>query len=234
MPSEQEHARQALHNKEFLGSFGRDSTPHLDWMVTVIFYTALHIVEQYLAHKGLHPADHTTRDAYLWRARGLKPIWLDYRCLKDESMRARYEVASFTADEIQGHQERLARIETHVRLLLDTADKGRGVAVHEPGTDYETGLLEPPPGAQICTIQSCDPKLLVGLSDAELEVLADSVLAPRLQERLDHLLQLNRECVLDNDTKQKLDRLLEQVDQMNVLKARAMYTLRRRQKVVKG
>ncbi len=76
--------------------------------------------------------------------------------------------------------------------------------------------------------QSHDPELLVGLSDAELKVLADSMLAPRLQKRLSHLLQLNREDALDSDTKQELDRLLEQVDQMNVLKARALYTLRRR------
>ena len=57
---------------------------------------------------------------------------------------------------------------------------------------------------------SCDPELLVRLSDTELEVLADNMLAPRLQERLDHLLQLNREHALDNDTKQELDRLLKE------------------------
>jgi hypothetical protein len=113
-------------------------------MVTVIFYTALHVIERYLACKGLHPADHTARDAYLRRVRGLKPIWLDYRRLKDESIRARYEVASFTADEVQGHQERLARIEAHVRLLLETAEKDRGLIIHEPRADYETEPPKPP------------------------------------------------------------------------------------------
>ncbi len=113
MPSEQDHTRQARHNREFLSTFDRDSTPYLDWMVTVVFYTALHVIERYLARKGLHPADHTARDAYLRRVRGLKPIWSDYRRLKDESIRARYEVASFTASEVQEHEERLSQIEAH-------------------------------------------------------------------------------------------------------------------------
>ena len=61
--------------------------------------------------------------------------------LKDESIRARYEVASFTADEVQGCQERLAWIEAHVCLLLETADEGRDLAFYEPRPGYET---EPP------------------------------------------------------------------------------------------
>jgi len=81
---------------------------------------------------------------------------------------------------------------------------------------------------ELCAIRSHDPELLVGLSEAELEILADSMLAPRLQERLSHLLQLNREGELSADEERELDRLLEQVDQMNLLKARAMYTLRQR------
>ena len=72
------------------------------------------------------------------------------------------------------------------------------------------------------------PELLVGLSDAELETLADGMLVLRLQDRPSHLLQLNREGDLNTEEEQELDRLLEQVDQMNVLKARALYTLNQR------
>ena len=78
------------------------------------------------------------------------------------------------------------------------------------------------------TVQPHDPELLVGLGDAALEVLADSMLVPRLQERLSHLLQLNREGGLSVEEERELDRLLEQVDHKNILKARAMYTLHQR------
>jgi hypothetical protein len=54
-------------------------------------------------------------------------------------------------------------------------------------------------------------------------------LVPRQQERLSDLLQHNREEGLSTDEQRELDRLLERVDQMNVLKARAMYTLQQRQ-----
>ncbi len=73
-----------------------------------------------------------------------------------------------------------------------------------------------------------DPELLVGLSDAELEILAESMLTLHLQERLNHLLHLNREDNSSAKEQQELDPLLERVDQMNVLKARAMYTLQQR------
>ncbi len=101
-----------------------------------------------------------------------------------------------------------------VQYLIEESGKRIGVVLS--WADYQ----------ELCAARSGDPELLVGLSDAELEVLADGMLAPRLQKRLNHLLQLNRENALDSDTKQELDRLLEQVDQMNVLKARALYTLR--------
>lgn len=42
------------------------------------------------------------------------------------------------------------------------------------------------------------------------------------------LLRRNREEQLSADEEEELDRLLEQVDYMNVLKARAMYTLQQR------
>ena len=109
-----------------------------------------------------------------------------------------------------------------IQYLVEESGKRVGVVLS--WKDYQ----------ELCTIQPRDPELLVGLCDAELEALADSMLAPRLQKHLNHLLQLNREQALDSDARQELDRLLEQVDQMNVLKARAMYTLRHRQEVTKG
>ena len=52
-------------------------------------------------------------------------------------------MASFTADEVQGCQERLAWIEAHVCLLLETADEGRDLAVRELRPDYNAEFPEP-------------------------------------------------------------------------------------------
>ncbi|MCX6029063.1 MAG: hypothetical protein NT169_07140 [Chloroflexi bacterium] len=72
-----------------------------------------------------------------------------------------------------------------------------------------------------------DPDILVNLSEPELQTLAEGMLSSRYQQRLDELLQRNREDTTDGAAERELDRLLEYVDHMNVLKARANYTLQR-------
>jgi hypothetical protein len=71
-----------------------------------------------------------------------------------------------------------------------------------------------------------NPDFLVGLSEGELEALAEGVLAPFAQARLDDLLARNAERQLAAHEQVELDRLLERVDQLTVLKTRARYTLR--------
>jgi hypothetical protein len=70
-----------------------------------------------------------------------------------------------------------------------------------------------------------DPEMLVGLSVGELEALSDSLLAPSAQARLDELLAQNTQRQLGAAEVSELDRLLERVDQLTVLKTRARYTL---------
>lgn len=71
-----------------------------------------------------------------------------------------------------------------------------------------------------------DPhELLTGLSDAELDALAESMLAPASQARLDELLACNAERTLSAGEQNELDRLLDRVDQLTLLKTRARYTL---------
>ena len=70
-----------------------------------------------------------------------------------------------------------------------------------------------------------ESELLVGLSDDELEALADSMLAPSAQARLDELLERNIGNQLAPDDQAELDRLLARVDQLTILKTRARYTL---------
>ena len=72
---------------------------------------------------------------------------------------------------------------------------------------------------------SVDPEMLTSLSVAELEALADGLLAPARQARLDDLLTKNGERSLVGEEWRELDRLLELADQLTLLKTRARYTL---------
>jgi hypothetical protein len=70
-------------------------------------------------------------------------------------------------------------------------------------------------------------ELMTELSASELRVLADAVVAPGGQVRLQELLEKNRAGGLNVEEVAILDDLLAQVDQVALLKARAQYTLRR-------
>jgi len=70
-----------------------------------------------------------------------------------------------------------------------------------------------------------DEELLMGLSLEELQALANSQLASAEQTQLGDLLTQNVEGQLPVDATATLDRLLAQVDNLNILKTRARYTL---------
>lgn len=70
-----------------------------------------------------------------------------------------------------------------------------------------------------------DTELLVGLDEAELRGLAEGMLAPAFQARLSELLARNDEGLLTADEERELDDLVARVDVLNILKARALYTL---------
>ncbi|MFN6536554.1 MAG: hypothetical protein RM021_009295 [Nostoc sp. EkiNYC01] len=78
---------------------------------------------------------------------------------------------------------------------------------------------------QQLTNLSIDPELLIGLSKEELQALAESSLFTKAQNQLEELLNKNSENDLSNEETEILDRLLAQVDQLNILKTRARYTL---------
>ena len=71
-----------------------------------------------------------------------------------------------------------------------------------------------------------DPELLIGLSDGELQALAETKLAISTQARLDQLLVQNVTGSLSTEEEAELDRLLARIDHLNIHQARAKYTLR--------
>jgi hypothetical protein len=75
------------------------------------------------------------------------------------------------------------------------------------------------------TRTSGDSKLLRGLSENELQALANVKLAPEDQEHLSSLLAKQNEGTLSQEEETRLDELIAQVDQLMLVKAKAMYTL---------
>jgi hypothetical protein len=72
-----------------------------------------------------------------------------------------------------------------------------------------------------------DDKILVGLSQGELEALAEIKLGISEQTQLDELLEKNGDGLLDESEMVSLDNLIEKIDRLNLLKARARYTLQK-------
>ncbi|MBL8828427.1 MAG: hypothetical protein JNM18_15705 [Planctomycetaceae bacterium] len=68
-------------------------------------------------------------------------------------------------------------------------------------------------------------ELLTSLSIEELEALADGKLAPAAQGRLDEFLAKQKSQSLSAEEAAELDGLLQQSDQLTILKTRARYTL---------
>jgi hypothetical protein len=76
------------------------------------------------------------------------------------------------------------------------------------------------------TAPTDDQELLKNLSLEELEALANSTLIPKTQSQLQELLSKNTEAHLSTEETDILDRLLAQIDYLNILKTRAKYTLK--------
>jgi hypothetical protein len=71
-----------------------------------------------------------------------------------------------------------------------------------------------------------DEELLKNLSLEELQALANSQLVLAEQTQLGELLTQNAENQLSTDAIATLDHLLTQIDNLNILKTRARYTLK--------
>ena len=98
MPSQSEHLIKASHNKNLLEDFDLLHTEFIDWVVTVLFYSAVHYVEAFLAVRSIHSPIHAERDR---RVRNLLPdIYDSYNDLKNDSVEARYYMRQFSVDEI--------------------------------------------------------------------------------------------------------------------------------------
>jgi hypothetical protein len=123
LPSREDHLKQARHNSEFYDSIDKSLFP--DWAVTVLFYTALHYIDSFLAQikppPGIHPLKHQVRDNAVALVAELKPIFANYSFLKNQSFNARYKVLPFNAARVTECETKhlhviLAQIRRHMTM----------------------------------------------------------------------------------------------------------------------
>lgn len=89
MATSEQHRAKWHSNRAFLATVAGD---HPDWMIVVLFYSALHSIETLLSHDGARTSGgHTGRNQLLKRGNRYKGIWTHYRVLYDVSRTARYE-----------------------------------------------------------------------------------------------------------------------------------------------
>ncbi|HTE20792.1 MAG TPA: hypothetical protein VK689_20695 [Armatimonadota bacterium] len=114
------HLEQARHNYSLFERL-RGEGIFLDWAVTVLFYTALQLVDAHAAHNGYSASsDHMERRRYVWRY--LRPVHARYRDFEDASRDTRYDLRRPTDQEVQRHLEREFR---HLEAQL----RSRGIAL---------------------------------------------------------------------------------------------------------
>ena len=114
MGTRADHKKKADHNQSFLTSI--DSKRYSDWVVTVGFYKAVHVVEALFATIGKHSDNH--RDRHDKLKRDYPEIWLHYLPLYTLSRRARYKVNGIVEQTMQYALARLEKVEQSVNDVL--------------------------------------------------------------------------------------------------------------------
>lgn len=120
MPTKDEHVTWAAHDRAFRTSFDLSTTPFVNWVVTGIFYEAVHWVEAFLATKGYNSGSHRQRSwAMLLFVSELGPIQTDYDTLKLDSEKSRYECYEHTGQQVREELVPLLNsIKSHISALL--------------------------------------------------------------------------------------------------------------------
>lgn len=120
MPDKEKHVDQANHNNEFWNSLNSGTTPYLDWVVSAIFYEAVHWVEAFLATKKINSGTHAKR-RYAMQIYDVElgSILSDFDIIKYESENARYRCYKHTLSDVQNDIiPRLINIREHIKTKL--------------------------------------------------------------------------------------------------------------------
>lgn len=116
MPTTEQHKRQFELNKATIAAVRELNPPPNDWLVTMAFYAAVHLIEGVIVEnfsKGT--GDHQSRKRYINMISKLKPIRADYLNLEHYSHDSRYMCRKFKNSDVDKILESLMKIEKVVK-----------------------------------------------------------------------------------------------------------------------
>ena len=117
MPTLEQHKSKYSQNRALLDNeLNILSCINYDWIITVSFYSALHLVEGELAKSNIHMKTHTDRAVMVGRNRAFDKIRSKYKMLHDRSIAARYGASSSKKGKALQSLQLLADIENEIIL----------------------------------------------------------------------------------------------------------------------
>jgi hypothetical protein len=117
MPSREEHIDKSEHNDRLSQDLA--GGPYLDWAVTAMFYSTLHLVDAFLAIRSTHPESHEERGRLIRTYTQLQRRRMDYRELEERSKDARYRCLPFTSQQVDAiRRDAFEPLKTALRLLV--------------------------------------------------------------------------------------------------------------------
>ena len=91
----------------------------VEWVVTGIFYEAVHLIEAALALRGIDSASHYKQEQFVQQNGDLSPVLNDLMLLNNEADEARYRCSRHTDEELDGELiPALENIRTVVSQIL--------------------------------------------------------------------------------------------------------------------
>ncbi len=116
MPSTEEHLKKYDENRQLLATnLNIETCEYYNWIVTVSFYAAVHLVEAKLAESGIDSQDHFCRNNNVNRFNQFKNIRNEYKALYDKSRIARYDATFMNKKKGQFALKCLAKIEEQLK-----------------------------------------------------------------------------------------------------------------------
>ncbi len=118
MPNNSSHLAQYQKNKELLSveEMAIDTTRHLDWVITIVFYCAVHLVESELAKKPFCSNDHRERLEEIKKTSTLQPILNEYHTLFHASKKVRYLCFNYVKKDARRFYSLLEKIANHLKI----------------------------------------------------------------------------------------------------------------------
>ena len=113
------HQAKAAHNRQFAAAVATLENGYQDWQTIALFYAAVHLVQGYfVAATSIYPQNHQDRDEAILNDPHLRPIYKQYRELKEAALNSRYLCLPVNDFDVSNAQKNLSALQVHLDGLL--------------------------------------------------------------------------------------------------------------------